>query len=388
MSEEAVIQHGKNAVACVPTSIRSLHPAFHNQGISDTDYLAELRQKAVDATARKSVQEGRKKVVTRYKVVDFKHRPIPRSFSADGGEAKHAITVQVVDTRASPGASTSTQGDCLEGFAKLDTDCLITFYAVVSLAAWHSGCWSGTLADIAKSRGWKSSTMDSRSRPNAQTKRERLKEHLSLLSSLEFVFQVSKKAKGTNRPVASPLLVTVNSTANGSLGTRGKRSFDICPPMWETMKKEGKILYYEKAVLAASPRTQEWHFRLLMYMTFRWGVNWVTKGLHKNEGKHTERFGVLLRGADVPYENQLRKQGEPWLQTRFEKVMNELANWTPETLIGGYSIEWGEKNVLESRVTFWPTDAVAFAFTKARSKSIQRRESGRARKRKSKRNKS
>ncbi len=268
----------------------------------------------------------------------------------------------------------SLKTECLKVLARLRTDCLLTLYALISIAEENDGRVFDHVPTIASIRGWDPSALDARSRPGAQTRRERLREHLQLLTQVEFVFTV--KRDGEVRYAAYPML---RLFAHGGKEIDGRRKteraiYEFHPYLWKDMKRTGRAFFYDRAVLTADAGNDEWSVRLLWHMSARWAPSWVSKQLDRNGGRLTERLGVMLKGAGIEYGSQLRAQGRPWLRARFCKALDRLLHWASGPLIGGYQIDQHKTDPLEDRVTFWPTPAVAARLSASRSKAIEYRD--------------
>ena len=263
---------------------------------------------------------------------------------------------------------------CLQSLAGLNTDCLLTFYAMISMAFEADGYVTDSVSQLARRRGWNVGSLDSRSRSGSPTRRERLREHLRLLTNTEIVFTDPKDEVG--RFVALPLLRTYARAGDADRGQRQSNLvvYDIHPVLWRELTCARRAFFYDRDIMTADVKKDEWSIRLLWYMSARWGPNWVSKQLDRTGGRMTERLGVLLAGAGIEFRNQLREQGRPWLRRVFRVAMNKLRNWKPDPLIGGYKVKERGSDPLEDRVTFWPTKAVASQHNLARSKAIASRD--------------
>lgn len=371
---EAAESASDDRITSAPSRITAIHPAFRNTGVPLEQQIERLRQHATlehvpvrRGHRRRPGDEARRRIR-----VQLFHRPVPKSFSKDGGCGRNAAVVRLSLSTGEDAHLLETK--CLEVLAKLRTDCLLTLYAMLSMAMENNGYAADDLPRLARRRGWKVSSLDTRSRPGTQTRRERLREHLQMLTDIEFVLVDSSKEEA--RYVAFPMLRPYIHEGGIVDGRHVQECgvYEFHPLLWREMTQAGKAFFYDHAILTANSKRDEWSVRLLWYMSARWGPGWVSKELDKNGGRLTERLGVLLNGADIEYRQQLRAQGRPWLRRCFRQAMDKLLKWRPTPLIGGYVIEQHPHGPLEDRVTFWPTAAVAARYNQVRSKAIASRD--------------
>ncbi|MFH0983521.1 MAG: hypothetical protein V2A79_18545 [Planctomycetota bacterium] len=362
-------------ITVVPSRISDVHPAFRNSSVSLARRIDEFRPHTT--TERLPVRRGPRRAPgdetrRRIKVLLF-HRADPRYSSGKPTPGRKAAVAEWTSTPvAGSGEDVVTQ--CLKALSKLDTDCLLTVYALIAMAVENRGAVVDDIAALSRRRGWSPSSLDARSRPGMASRRERLREHLGLLTQIEFV--ITGLGEKQNRYVAFPLLrymVRGGERAEGG-GGREYVVYEFHPLLWRDMTEAGRALFYEAAFLHADAKRDEWAVRLLWYMGSRWGRNWVTKMLDQKGGRLTERVAALLNGADIHYSRQLSAQGRPWLRRSFRNAMDKLLAWRPSPLIGGYEIREHPTDPLEDRVTFRPTATVANRYNTARSKAIASRD--------------
>lgn len=358
-----------------PSRMTAIHPAFRNTSASLERHMEKLQ---TDVTVEQApLPRGRHrkrsdKAPGTIRVQLF-HRPVPRSFAKEMGPGRRAAMMQLPVSQVE-GDTQQVEMKCLEVLVKLRTDCLLTLYAALSMAIENHGFVVDDPRALARRRGWRRSSLDARSRPGAPTKRERLREHIELLASIEFVFTDAAHREG--QYIAFPMLrpFVRGGEYVGRRYVPEHVVYEFHPLLWHEMTQAGKAFFYDPAILTGNARRDEWSIRLLWYMSSRWGPSWVSKELDKNGGRLTERLGVLLNGADIEFRRQLQAQGKPWLRRAFRRAMDRLMSWKPESLIGGYRVQQHPDNPLEDRVTFWPTEAVTACYCRARSKAIAARD--------------
>ncbi|MHC4094064.1 MAG: hypothetical protein ACYSVY_27950 [Planctomycetota bacterium] len=372
---------GASRITRRPTKLDCLVPAFRTTGSKVGDRIEELT-----ALARvEEIDDGKRRIrpdsVKRRLTVCLVRR-------SDNGQVisrkrrRTEPTVMSLPLEIKSDDAEEAKATCLRTLAALDTDCLLTLRALVCLAVRDKGDMVINLSEIARVRGWEPSSLDRGWGPAGKTRRQRLWEHVELLSRIEF--QIGGLGRRGTVYRSFPLL-----HYDGRVGCRAadrrvfeSRVYRLHPVLWNDLVKKGRALFYDPAILAADPKRDEWSIRILSYMDSRWGPNWVSKRLDQNGGRLTERLGVILDGAGIEYVKQLKRQGKPWLRRSFRAAMDKLLAWTPDPLIGGCEIDQAPTDPLQDRVTFWPTRAVAEQYDQARSKSIasRKRQSGRQRK--------
>lgn len=364
LTESLRVPAVEDRLATVPTRLLAVHPAFRNTNVPVAKQVEKLGLHAtteVVPVPRKRGHQPADTPLRKIRVELFQPR-VPQSFARGDGTGRR-VAIAELPCNAACDEVEGVEAACLEVLAKLDTDALLTLHAMISLAVENGGHVVDNLPALARRRGWKPSSLDVRSRPGAATRRERLRDHLHLLSRIEFV--VTALSDGTERYVAFPLLralVRVGECVDGRR-VREHVVYEFHPLLWRDMMQDGRALFYDRAALTANAKKDEWAVRLLWYMDSRWGRGWVSKRLDQNGGRLTERLGVLVTGAGLEYQRQLRAQGRPWLRRTFRKALDRLQRWSPDPLIGGFEIAEHPADPLEDRVTFWPTCMRGFGDT-------------------------
>ncbi|HNO80585.1 MAG TPA: hypothetical protein PKN33_21265 [Phycisphaerae bacterium] len=354
----------------VPTELRNLIPVFRGTMTSAARQVEKLRRWLV-----------------------LKPLPVRRG-CPDGGDNQRRVAVEVRRMKfhnggiaPAPGKPVAYMGmgnpiaaegdehiieQCLNTLAGLNSDCFLTLFALIQMASENDGLIAADITDLGRRRGWPPGKLDNRSRSETRTRRERLREHVELLSQVEFLITDLADERGAY--VAFPLLVYMLRQGEQGPPQQNQLLYQFHPLLWIDMTVRQRTVLIDEELLKANPRRDEWLLRLAWYMGSRWAPSWVSKSLDQRGGRLTERLGVMLAGSCIECADQLRHQGRKWLRRRFRTAMDGLVHWSPRSLIGGYDIVENPKSPLEDRVTFWPTETVANLLTATRSQAIASRE--------------
>ena len=371
------IQVSDNLIV-LPTSLRHILSAFRNSSVSQGQQAEKFRPfvKLVRPPAHRGHRMGGEEVRQQEVLIELRRTKFARD-GVNPEPGKHVATARM--GHAAVASNTEELiNHCLDTLASLNTDCLLTLFAMIQVARENNGTVSDDIADIGRRRGWKPGELDGRGRKTAKTRRERLREHVRLLSEVEFF--ITELSDNPGHFVTLPLFQYLGSGGKHGSHRNGQCFYNFHPALWKQMTAKQRAVFLDNGVLTADPRQHEWPFRLAWYMSSRWAPSWVAKTLYSRGGRLTERLGVLLVGGGIEFHNQLHKQGRKWLRRTFRKALDKLQKWVPRSVIGGYEIEEHAKSPLQDRVTFWPSEIVANQLTASRSKSIAKsiaRQSGR-----------
>ena len=357
-------------ILLLPTELRKLIPVFRNTSTSAARLVEKLRRCSglMPRPVRRGCSDGcgvQQRLVVEVRRMKFHHGEIAPSPS------KPVACISFGPTVAADGDEHITDC-CLSALAGLNSDCLLTLFALIQMASEHNGIIADNITEVGRRRGWPPSKLDNRSRSTTRTRRERLRGHIALLSEVEFLITDLADERGAY--VAFPLLVFMLRQGEQGPPRQNQLLYQFHPLLWNDMTVRQRAVLIDKELLKADPQRDEWLLRLAWYMGSRWAPSWVSKSLDQRGGRLTERLGVMLAGSCIECADQLRHQGRKWLRRRFRDAMDRLVNWSPRSLIGGYEIAEDPAAPLEDWVTFWPTETVADRLTAARTQAIASRE--------------
>lgn len=268
---------------------------------------------------------------------------------------------------------------CIERLARFDSDTYFALLSLIDIAMAHNNpvLAIGTAPkaapdaapvswlDLGKRRGWLE--LDKYHRG------QRLRESIDLLTSIHFTIDL--KSRGNLRLSNVPLFTHQGDVEQDVKGQPKRVGVLVAlnALLWKVMVDEQRATLYDRAILAADLRHEEWAGRIYIYLSGRWSMSWQHDQLFLKQGKMTHRLGTLLDGAGLNYQDQLAQKGPAWLRDKVKDALARLAKkkWgePAHALIGKWTLTHGE-SVLADAVTVWATDAAVGYLNGSRPASL------------------
>jgi len=350
-------------ISAAPSVAAAMFSAARNTGEDAERYLELVRSLATHESEEEPLGIGRKRTTARR--ISVALSPLSRRQAVTEDPTGNQLILEYGEAHevetGTPEQFLELTLRCLRAF---NTSALATCLAMFSVAWRNDGMVPLIATRIARERGVE--------RPGTSF-RKRIAEHLELLMQVKLDVQWPGGKRW--RPW---LFMDGGEISAPRIGTAPYVVVE--PRLWSSMREQGHALLWDRRILAADARADEWPIRIYLAIADRWSVGWVRHRYDRTGGEMKYRVGTLLERAGLQYRDQLARRGGPWLREQVRTALEALERWPVADahgrslpLIGRWSIEERETPE-DDLVKVAATDELAAELTRYRAPGIRNRD--------------
>lgn len=308
------------------------------------------------------------------------------------------VHLPLSETQITEGSADKIADLCLARLSQLDTSTLVLFLGLVDYAIEHQNPYIGlgvkddkavpaTYADLGRRLGILDVHRHKGKKPRKDVAEEvtipkstsvvnQLRTKLELLSDLRITIKQGAVSLEDVPILIRHATVKIDArTANNGAKRYAGTLLEIGPIFWNALTSQTRAILFDRAILTADTRRQEWDIRLYLYMSSRWALSWQGDGLYDTDGTMTHTLGTLLDRAGITYD--LAHKGPAALRQKIDDVLVRLAasTWTdvkdttPRPLIAAWQRTPGD-TAADDRITVTPTDKLRTELNQLRPRAI------------------